>query len=50
MKIKDRDEAINRSDELINQFELRKCMDTFVGGKIKKGISGGEKKRLCIAL
>ena len=25
-------------------------MDTFVGGKMKKGIAGGEKKRLCIAV
>jgi ABC-type multidrug transport system ATPase subunit len=25
-------------------------MDTYVGGKIIKGISGGEKKRVCIAV
>lgn len=35
--------------DLINKFELRKCADTYVGGKIVKGISGGEKKRVCIA-
>lgn len=50
LKIKGEQEALSRVDELINQFMLKKCEDTKVGGKIIKGISGGEKKRLCIAI
>ena len=37
-------------DELINDFGLQKCQNTYVGGKFVKGISGGEKKRVCIAV
>lgn len=37
-------------DELIRDFALQKCSDTYVGGKFMKGISGGEKKRVCIAV
>jgi ABC-type multidrug transport system ATPase subunit len=35
---------------MISTFELQKCSDTFVGGQMLKGISGGEKKRVCIAV
>ena len=35
---------------MISMFHLQKCQDTFVGGQFKKGISGGEKKRVCIAV
>lgn len=35
---------------MLHLFELQKCEDTYVGGQIKKGISGGEKKRVCIAV
>ena len=37
-------------EELIRDFGLQKCQDTYVGGKFIKGISGGEKKRVCIAV
>lgn len=37
-------------DELIRDFGLQKCQNTYVGGKFIKGISGGEKKRVCIAV
>jgi ABC-type multidrug transport system ATPase subunit len=30
-------------------MKLEKCMDGLVGGKLLKGISGGEKKRTSIA-
>ncbi len=50
LKIKDNVQALNRVNELIRLFELQKCQNTFVGGKITKGISGGEKKRVCIAV
>jgi ABC-type multidrug transport system ATPase subunit len=29
---------------------LQKCENSYVGGQFKKGISGGEKKRVCIAV
>jgi len=35
---------------LIRDFGLQKCENTYVGGKFVKGISGGEKKRVCIAV
>lgn len=35
---------------MISTFNLQKCQDTFIGGQFKKGISGGEKKRVCIAV
>jgi ABC-type multidrug transport system ATPase subunit len=35
---------------MISMFNLQKCQDVFVGGQFKKGISGGEKKRVCIAV
>lgn len=35
---------------MISIFNLQKCQDVYIGGKFKKGISGGEKKRVCIAV
>jgi hypothetical protein len=35
------EEASERVNLLIEEFELKKCEDTCIGGKIKKGISGG---------
>ena len=35
---------------MISKFLLNKCENVKVGGKFIKGISGGEKKRLCIAI
>ena len=50
LKIADRTKAEERVEELIRDFGLQKCQDTYVGGKFIKGISGGEKKRVCIAV
>ena len=38
-----------RIDRLIKKFKLNRCADIQVGGIVTKGISGGEKKRTCIA-
>jgi len=38
-----------RVDEVIAQLRLGKCADTLVGSAEARGISGGERKRLCIA-
>lgn len=35
--------------ELCKRLKLEKCLDVLVGGKLIKGISGGEKKRTSIA-
>jgi ABC-type multidrug transport system ATPase subunit len=35
---------------MINEFKLEKCQNTFIGGNMVKGISGGERKRTSIAV
>ena len=40
----------DRVDEIINQLGLKNCEANFIGGYLKKGISGGEKKRVAIAV
>ncbi|CAH01249.1 uncharacterized protein KLLA0_C04477g [Kluyveromyces lactis] len=37
-------------EELIAELGLRDCSETFVGDSINKGLSGGEKRRLSIAV
>ena len=44
------EERIRRVDSLLHAFDLKKCADTYIGGDSLKGISGGEKKRLSIAV
>lgn len=45
--------AIQRNSQVLREVKLEKCADTIVGGTdpiyMKKGISGGERKRLSIA-
>ena len=36
-------------EQLIKDLKLEKCADTYVGGNMLKGISGGERKRTSIA-
>eukprot|EP01088_Endostelium_zonatum_P004076 TRINITY_DN1528_c0_g1_i2.p1 TRINITY_DN1528_c0_g1~~TRINITY_DN1528_c0_g1_i2.p1 ORF type:complete len:666 (-),score=138.17 TRINITY_DN1528_c0_g1_i2:22-2019(-) len=43
-------EKRRRADELLVKLGLEKCKNTQVGDSIKKGISGGERKRLAIAI
>ena len=50
MKTKNKVEAEKSVNELLSAFELQKCENVFVGGQRIKGISGGEKKRVCIAI
>ena len=38
-----------RVGELIGQMKLEKCADTLIGGGMLRGVSGGERKRVCIA-
>lgn len=39
-----------RVNELIKELRLENCQNTFVGGEIIKGISGGERKRTSIGV
>jgi ATP-binding cassette subfamily G (WHITE) protein 1/ATP-binding cassette subfamily G (WHITE) protein 2 len=43
-------EREERVDSLLHAFDLDKCQNTKIGGDAIKGISGGEKKRLSIAI
>lgn len=39
-----------RVEEVMADLGLLRCRDTYIGGEWKKGISTGEKKRVCLAL
>lgn len=47
MSLADRTERVNN---LLHAFDLERCADTRIGNDTIKGISGGEKKRLSIAV
>ena len=39
-----------RVKEVIKDLRLDKCQDTYIGGPIIKGVSGGERKRTSIGV
>ena len=39
-----------RVDYLINKLRINKCQDTPIGNNLKRGVSGGERKRTSIAV
>ena len=41
---------IARAEEVLAQLGLRHCADTLIGSEFVKGISGGEKRRVSIAI
>lgn len=43
-------ECNRRVDELISELELSRCENTRIGSVLSRGISGGERKRTCIAI
>jgi ABC-type multidrug transport system ATPase subunit len=43
-------QKIARAEEVMAQLGLRHCADTLVGSEFVKGISGGEKRRVSIAV
>ena len=45
-----RADKLARVDEVIAKVGLDHCKNTQVGSALKKGISGGERKRLCVAI
>lgn len=45
-----RAEKLKGVDEVIVRLGLEHCKNVQVGSSLKKGISGGERKRLCVAI
>ncbi|CAF3542557.1 unnamed protein product [Rotaria sordida] len=43
-------ERLERLDKIIEQLGLSECANTRMGTESKRGISGGERKRTCIAM
>ena len=43
------EQRAQRVEELIGQMKLEKCADALIGGGMLRGVSGGERKRVCIA-
>lgn len=43
-------EKHERAEEILHKMGLKDCADTLVGGDLVKGISGGEKRRVSIAV
>ena len=39
-----------RVNEIVNDLRLNKCQDTYIGGPLIKGVSGGERKRTSIGV
>ena len=40
----------NRTEEVILKMGLKECVDNVIGNEFIKGISGGEKRRVSIAV
>lgn len=43
-------QKVARAEQVLSQLGLRHCADTLVGSEFVKGISGGEKRRVSIAI
>lgn len=39
---------VKRAESIINELGLDRCKDTIIGGQFKRGVSGGERKRVSI--
>ncbi|KRX03038.1 P-loop containing nucleoside triphosphate hydrolase [Pseudocohnilembus persalinus] len=51
LKLKDSEENIQKLvDKIIKELQLQNCQNTYIGGNLIKGVSGGERKRTCIGL
>ncbi|KAF7192527.1 putative ABC transporter ATP-binding protein/permease [Pseudocercospora fuligena] len=45
-----RSQKLARADEILHSLALQACADTIIGGSRARGISGGERRRVSIAL
>ncbi|XP_073149876.1 ABC transporter G family member 22-like isoform X2 [Henckelia pumila] len=43
-----KDEKDKRAMDVIHELGLERCQDTIIGGSFVRGVSGGERKRVCI--
>lgn len=43
-------EKKQRVDEAIEKVGLNHCRNTIIGDPMRKGVSGGERKRVCVAM
>jgi ABC-type multidrug transport system ATPase subunit len=43
-----RREKVERVDGVISALGLEKCQNTLVGGPMRRGVSGGERKRVSV--
>ncbi|KAM7262319.1 hypothetical protein ACFE04_021396 [Oxalis oulophora] len=41
-------EKEKRAEDVIHELGLERCQDTMIGGSFVRGVSGGERKRVCI--
>ena len=44
------EERLGRVDKVIEQLGLVECKNTRMGTELQRGVSGGERKRTCIAM
>jgi len=44
------DERKQKIENIINQLSLQKCQNTYIGGPLLRGVSGGERKRTSIGV
>lgn len=49
-KEKTMDELVEITETMLQQLHLESCADTYVGGALLKGISGGERKRTSVGV
>ena len=49
LRLSDKEAREPRVNELLAQMRLEKVADTLIGGGLQRGVSGGERKRVCIA-
>ena len=44
------EEKIKKVNDIISDLKLTKCQNTYIGGALIKGVSGGERKRTSIGV
>lgn len=45
-----KEEIMARVDDVINKLGLQHCRTTPIGDELKRGVSGGERKRVCVGI